>query len=593
MSLDRWILVAVFTATAVLMFGSRLRHDLIAILAALALALTGVIPAQDVLSGLSSSVVLTLIGLFILARGLEETGVIRAAATRLSKVGGSSEWRVLLALMASSAGLSLGMNNVAVGAVLLPASVRVARVCSVAVSRVLLPVAYATLLGGMATYFTTANIVMSDLVVQRGGRPLTMLDFVPTGGLITIAGIAYMLLLGRKLLPGEVDANGGPDGDYFGLYRLGERFWEFHLPRDSPLASRTIGETNMGKRLGVVVLAIRREHRTLLIPGPGIALLPGDTVTVLGREDRVRDLVGWGVDVVPQASSAELRRDLELTEIVVAPRSRVTGRTLAELQLRTKYGVTALALWRAGRIIRTDVGKTPLEVGDGLLVVNLPKRLEKLAQDQDFLVTGGGPAAPSHPRRWALALAIFLSVVVVAFTGGLPIGTVALTGAVAMILTGCVALDDAYRAIDWHVVFLVAGLLPLGFAMVDTGLADAIAGVAGGTLASARPLVVVALMFAVTGAVTQVIGGQVSALLVGPVALSVADVAGVPSHAMAVAVAIGASTAFLTPMAHPVNAMMMGTGGYGKSHFLRVGGGMTLVTLVALLVAMWLLWGLH
>jgi di/tricarboxylate transporter len=252
-----------------------------------------------------------------------------------------------------------------------------------------------------------------------------------------------------------------------------------------------------------------------------------------------------------------------------------------------------LALWREGRIIRTDVGRIPLEVGDGLLVMHLGERLQALTRGSDFLLAGGRTGAPERPERARLAAAIFTLVVALAFSGFLPTGETVLAGAMAMVLTGCLSMERAYRSIEWHVIFLVAGLLPLGFAMIDTGLAGRLAGALGGVLADGRPLVAVGVMFVVTVAVTQVTGGQVSALLVGPVALAVAQTASVAPHPMAVAVAIGASTAFLTPMAHPVNAMMLGTGGYTSRDFLRVGAGMTAVTLLSLLGGMWLFWGVR
>jgi di/tricarboxylate transporter len=590
MTAQEWILVGVFGATIVLMFFTRLRPDLIAMVAALSLALLRVIPADEVLSGLGSSVVLTLIGLFILARGLEQTGLIRAAARRLSRVGGGDEGKVLLTLMATSALLSLFMNNVAVGALLLPASVRVARSTGVPVARLLLPVSYATLLGGMATYFTTANIIMSDLLVHRGVRPLGMVDFALTGGLVAVAGITYMLTLGRRLLPGKDAVTETPQRDLFGLYRMWERTWEFTVPRGSYLAGLTLEEAGFGEHLGLAILAIKRRGRTLLIPEGGTALVVGDSVVVLGREDRLVALGEWGIDVEAHPSPEQLATGLELTEVVILPRSAARGKTLADLKLRTRYGVMALALWREGEIIRTDVGKTPLEVGDGLLVVNLPERLKALAGEGGFLVTGSEAGAPARPERWPVALAIALGVLAVSFSGTFPIGATAFAGALAMALTGCVSMEGAYRSIEWHVIFLIAGLLPLGYAMINTGLADRIAGPVGASLGRVDPLIVVALTFVVTAALTQVVGGQVSPLLVGPVALSVADTGVMAPHALAVVVALGASSAFLTPMAHPVNAMMMGTAGYRPGHFARIGAGMTAVVLAALMAGMMLFW---
>jgi di/tricarboxylate transporter len=594
MTTPEWILVGVFAGTIGLMFGTRLRSDVVAVLAALSLGLFGVIPDGDVLQGLSSTVVVTLISLFILAQGLEDTGVIRWAAQRLANLGGrSDERRLLLTLMGTAAVLSLGMNNVAVGALFLPASVRVARSSGLPVSGLLMPVSFATLLGGMATIFTSANIIMSDLLLQQGAGPLGMMDFALTGGLVAVAGIAYMLFIGQKLLPSRPKEAEDPYGDYFGLYKLGERFWEFEVRADSKLAGKTIEEVGFRERFGLSVLAIRRRNRTFLVPGPGIAVVAGDRVVVLGSKDRVRQLVAWGVELRTGTSPGDLQEELELTEIVVPPRSRATGRTLTDLELRTKYGVTVLALWREGRIIRTDVGKTPLEIGDGLLVVNLPQRLDALTRSGDFLMVGSKLAAPERPERAAVAAAIFGVVVLVAFLGVLPVGETVLAGAMAMVLTRCLPMERAYRSVEWHVIFLVAGLLPLGFAMIDTGLADRVARALAGVVGGGGPMVAITVMFLVSMAATQVIGGQVSALLVGPVALAVAQATGIAPQPMGVAVAIGASTAFLTPIAHPVNAMMMGTGGYRPRDFARVGVGMTLVTLFTMLAGMWLFWGIR
>jgi di/tricarboxylate transporter len=593
MTTPEGILVGVFAGTVALMFGTRLRPDLVAILAALTLGLLGVIPPGGVLVGLGSTVVLTLIGLFILAEGLEDTGIIRWAAHRLSLAGGAKGERLPLTLMSTAAVMSLGMNNVAVGALFLPASIRIARSAAVPVSGLLMPISFATLLGGMATILTSANIIMSDLLLQHGSRPLGMMDFALTGGLVAVMGIVYMLAVGRRLLPaGEVEAQ-DPFGDFFGLYKLGERFWEFEVGPESRLQGKTIEEIGFREQFGLSVLAIRRRQRTLLVPGPGIAVVPGDRVVVLGHQDRVRHLVEWGVELRTGVSPSDLQEELELTEIVVPPRSRATGRTLTDLALRTRYGVTVLALWREGRVIRTDVGKTPLEVGDGLLVVNLPKRLAELTRGGDFLLVGSKLAAPERPERAPVALVIFGLVIAIAFSGWIPIGETVLAGAMAMVLTRCVSMEQAYRAIEWHVIFLVAGLLPLGFAMIDTGLADRIAAGLADLFGTGHAMLTITAMFAVSAAATQVIGGQVSALLVGPVALAVAQTAGIALPPMAVAVAIGASTAFMTPMAHPVNAMMMGTGGYRTKDFARVGAGMTLVTLLSLLAGMWLFWGIR
>lgn len=593
MSWEEWALVGVFVSTGALIVGTSLRTDLVALMAALSLGLLGIVPERDVFSGLGSSVVVTLVGLFVMVRALEETGVIRGIAARLSRIGGRGELRVMLTLTSAATGLSLVMNNVAAGALLLPISMRVGRVAGVRAARLLMPVSFGTLLGGMATYFTSANIIMSDLLLQQGMRGLRMLDFVLTGGLIATAGIAYLALIGRHLLPrseGDADAD---EGDFFGLYRLGERFWEFTVTPASDLAGKTIAESGIGKSLGIVILAIRRGNRTILVPGPAAATLPGDQLVVVGREDRVRTLIDWGMELRESASPEELQADLELAELIVPPRSGAVGKTIAELGLRTRYGVSVLALWKDGRVVRTDVAKTPLAVGDALLVVNVEPRLAALARTGDYVVAASRTTAPPRPERAPAAIIVFGVVVLASLSGVLPVAETVLAGATAMVLTRCVTMDEAYRAIEWRVIVLVAGLLPLGYAMIQTGLAGRVADLLTGPAGSSDPLVVIAGAFLLTVAVTQIIGGQVSAVLVGPLALGVAAAAGVPPHPMAIAVAIGASTAFLTATAHPVNALMMGTAGYRSRDFARVGAGLTVVTLAALLAAMWLFWGIR
>lgn len=592
MSVDQWILAGVFVGAVALMLFTRLRPDLIAILASLSLGLTGVIAEAKVFSGLSSSVVITLISLFIIARALEDTGVIRWIAVRMSRVGGKGETRVMFTLMSSAALLSLGMNNVAVGALLLPASIRVSRASGVPVSRLLMPISFGTLLGGMATYFTTANIIMSDLLLQRGLRGLRMPTFLLTGGIVAVVGLVFMLVVGRHFLPRRKPNNGGDD-DFFDLYRIGERFWELTVKPGSSLAGKSVEQSAIGSQLGLVILAIDRGRRTIVTPGPAEAILAGDRLLVVGREERAQALTELDVTVRQVTSETDFRSHLELAEIIVPPRSNVIDKTLSDLELRSRHGVTAVALWRGGRVIRTDVGTIPLQVGDALLVVNVLPRLVALARGGNWLLAGTSTSAPPRPERAIMALAIFAGVVASAVTGLLPMSETALTGAVAMILTGCVSMDDAYRSVEWQVIFLVAGMLPLGFAMVDTGLAglmaDGIAKVAG----QGSGLWVITLVFVVTAIATQVVGGQVSALIVGPVALEVANVVGIAPHPMALAVAISASAAFLTPMAHPVNAMTMGTAGYVPRDFLRVGVGMMGVTLLGLLGAMWLVWGIR
>jgi di/tricarboxylate transporter len=589
-------LLIITAATFGLLIWNRLPVEMVALLLLLVLGFSELVPAGELFNGFSSPVVMTLLGLFVITRGLEQTGVIQALADRLNRLGRGSEPRLITVFMLAGAGLSLVMNNVAAGAVLLPAVVRVARISNVRVSRLLIPMSFGTLVGGMATYLTTANIVMSTLLIDSGMEGLNMLDFIPTGGLIVAAGVLYMLLIGRHLLPDrEPISEAAFLPDLKETYRLEERTWEVRVKPGSVLEGRSLGNSGIGRELGLSVLGIRRGNHTFYAPAPEQTLQVGDDLLVLGRKERLNLLLNWGTRLTNGPAEAHFPQQsaTNLTEVIIPPRSAAIGQTLKELDFRQEYGVSVVALWREGRSFRTDVGRMELRVGDALLVTGSPAKIKALARDRSYLVPASGQFADVvRPDNAPLATLITVVVLALAILEVFPIPQVMVAGGVAMVFSGCLTLEEFYQAIEWKVIFLVAGMLPLSIAMIDTGLAERLGTGVVNLLAGAHPVVVIIGMFVFTVLVVQVMGGQVTALLVGPIAISTALQMGVSPHAMSVAVAIGCSTAFLTPIAHPVNILMMGPGGYQFGDFFRVGLGMTLVTLVTLAAGMVLIWGI-
>ncbi len=584
------IVIGIICALFGLIALTRLKTELIAIIVLLMVAFSGLLPATDVLAGFSSSVVITLIGLFIITRGLEQTGVIQFIASALHDYGRGSEAKLIALFMAAGAGLSLIMNNVAAGAVLLPAAVRVARASGIAVSKLLMPMSFGTLVGGMATYLTTANILMSELLLSRGIDGLGMLDFLPVGGIIVLASLLYMLLLGRRLLPERASMTQAfSQPDLHNTYQLAERMWQVRVLTGSRLAGRSVGESAINSELGLTVAAVRRGGDTISAPKSSQLIVPGDELLIVGREERLAQLLGWGNELVSVGHGA---LPLEPIEIMIAPRSAAIGKTLSQLKLNRDAGLLAVALWRDGRSQHTDVRKLPLRVGDAVLVVGQGEDIERLSQDRDYILPAGAYSAHTVDKRRApLAIAITALALALSILNLVPLPIAMLAGAALMVISGCLAMDDFYAAVEWRVIFLVAGMLPLSLAITDSGLADRIGALLVNSLAGAGGLVVVAAMVLLTMLVVQVIGGQVTALLVGPLAINAALQMGVDARAMSVAVAMACSMAFLTPIAHPVNILMMGPGGYKFSDFSKVGIGMTLVTLVALLLGLDLLWG--
>jgi di/tricarboxylate transporter len=590
-------LLTIVAIALILIITNRIRADLVAIFVLLGLGLSRILRPEQALAGFSAPAVLTIVGLFVITAALERTGVVLWLSDRLAALSGSDEPRMIAVFMLAGALLSLLMNNIAAGAVLLPAAVDVARRTRVPPSRVLMPLAFGTLLGGMATLFTTANIIISGSLQAQGQRGLTMLDFLLTGGPLLLAGTLYMLLIGRRMLPRRESAvrEAVALPDLAETYQLAERLWEVRVQPDSALVNQRLADSVIGARLGATVLGVWHGREAKIPPAPSEVIEANDILLVLGREERVRQLSSQGTTIGRNTTPRDRRLGLpvRLTEVLIAPRSPAIGQTLKELRFRGKFGLTAVALWRAGRSYRTDVGDFALQAGDALLMVGPPDAIRELAAEPGFIVLDRGETGTHHmSARAPLAALITAGVLLASALGFIPTAEAMLTGAALLVLFGCIGMEEAYRAIEWRVVVLIAGMLPIGTALTATGLATQIGNVFTTTLASSGPLALVVGLFVFTVALTQFVGGQVAALIVGPIAVSTAVALAINPPAVGVAVSIACSAAFLTPIAHPVNVLMMGPGGYQFKDFFRIGLGMLLVCFAALLVVMPVVWGL-
>ncbi|MCU0495221.1 MAG: SLC13 family permease [Chloroflexaceae bacterium] len=550
--------LVVIAAALVLISSNRIAPDLVALMVLLALGVSGVVTVEQALAGFSRPAVITIIGLFVITAALERTGVVQWLSERLAQLSGKTEGRMVMVFMGAGALLSLVMNNIAAGAVLLPAAVRVSSQAGVRPSKVLMPLAFGTLLGGMATYYTTANILLSSDLQSRTGQPLSLLDFVPTGGAID------------------------------------ERLWEVRVRPDSPLVGQALGSTRIGERLGVTVMAIWHGREARLAPTPDAVIEANDMLLVLGREERVVQLEDEGAILGRKSNNhfAVADQSVQLAEVIIGPRSPAVGQTLKDLRFRDKFRLTTVAIWRGTRSYRTDVGVMPLQAGDALLMVGTPDRVRALAREPGYILPRESLDTPVDRRKGGLAALVTLLVISISALGWVSTPEAMLIGMVALVLAGCIRMEEAYRAVEWRVIFLIAGMLPIGAALISTGLADRISDAFITMLAPMGALALIAGLYLFTVLVTQVIGGQVAALIVGPIALTAAVNANVNPAAVAVAVAIACSASFLTPIAHPVNLLMVTPGGYRFGDFVRVGFGLTLVCFVTLLLVMPLFWQL-
>jgi len=591
MELSLLLTFTILAAAVVLFLSDRMRSDLVALLVVVALGVSGVLTAEEAFSGFSRSAVITIFAIFILAAGLERTGVTQRVGDFLLRAGRGSEQRLVVIVMLAGAGLSLFMNNIAAASVLLPAVSGASRRAGTNPARLLMPLAFATSLGGMATLLTTTNIVVNSLLRDRGLRGFGLLGFAPLGLPIVAAGIAYMALWGRRMLPsrspGEIHEHANrQEADLAEVYHLGEWLFRAGVPAGSPLAGKTLAGGRLRETLGLDVLAI--EHQGRVVPAPPADSLIEEEDILLLSGDPAALQVGGELEILPGGRWRE--SDLEspsvvVLEAVLAPRSTLIGQTLRGSHFRERYGMIVLAVWRAGRSIRTGLSDLELHFGDGLLLQGDRSRLPVLRDEPDLIVLDKGEEndeteKPLAPGRSILALAVMLVALVLAATDLLPVGEVMLGGALTMVLIGVLSMDEAYRAVEWKTVFLVAGMLPMGIAMTKTGAAGLLTHGLIAILGGSGKVGLLAGLVALGIGLTQVMHGAAVAAVLAPVAIQTAEQVGANPRAMAMGVALATSMAFLTPLGHPVNALVMGPGGYRFRDYFKIGLPLVLVLFV-------------
>jgi len=774
--------LAILLAAVLLLMWERLRVDLVALLVLVALALSGQVTTDEALSGFSNPAVVTVWAVFILSAGLARTGVANVVGKYILRLGGNTEARMLMVIMLIAGGLSAFMNNVGVAAMLLPVINHVSRKTGHAASRLLMPLAFGSLLGGMTTMIgTPPNILVSDAMQDFGFAAFGFFDYAKVGLPVMLVGIVFMALFGKRLLPTRDLTKDFQIGDLGQHFDLAERFFTLKVPMESALIGKTLAESRLGSALRLTVIRIQRGGSTRLAPEASETLEGGDELLVLGRADwheefsntpqfrvestngdgndlEIEDLVSKKISIVEASipadsplvgqnlaqskfrnkylanvlaiwqgevplrtalqhivlhggdrlliqatrsqlnelsesgrleiadldsidtyglekrlfeisipkesklaetslldsrladafglsvlaivrngntqlmpdpdeklaigdrlvvegnfqdvdvlkalkelevlpSSAPALSELEseevgMVEVVISPHSNLGGRTLTDLNFREKFGLSVLAIWRGGRAHRSNLHSLSLNYGDALLVYGHRNQIRLMASEEEFLVLSAEVQAAPRREKAKLASVIMAGVVLSAGLGWLTISLAAITGAALMILTDCLKMDEAYRAIQWQAIFLIAGMLPLGIAMQNSGTASFLASQVIGAVEAWGPLALMASLFLLTTLAAQIMPNPVVAVLMVPIAINTAGDMGYSAQSLAMLVALGASTTFLTPVGHPANVLVMGPGGYRFGDFAKVGLPLTLLVMATVLVVLPYFWPL-
>jgi di/tricarboxylate transporter len=768
MTVEIFIVLVILGVSLVLFISEVIRMDLVALLVLGALAITGLVDADGAFAGFSNSAVITVWAMFILSEGLTRTGIADVIGRQVMRLAGRREFAMIIVIMITGAVLSAFMNNIGVAALMLPVVVDVARRTRIPASRLLMPLAYSTLLGGLMTLIgTPPNLLISESLVQNGYEPFALFDFTPLGGAIMVSGVLFIALFGRFMLPkqrGERDKHVS-QRSLRSRYKLHERTFLLRVPRDSILVGKTLAEARIGGSTGLIILSLFRDGRSDTLPNRQTVLRGGDGILVQGRVDQFRELRRWSdlviereapvlksmvaakvvyaevtitegsplvgelvrhaafrtrfdvavvgllrktgyrltnlayvplragkfsdfsdvemlsterlteqyhadermfvvrvpktsdlvgttlsksrladvfdfrvlatfrdgkLNVMPRGDNVMdggdllliegqpvdmdvLRglQDLEIDTSVPAslgafdserltlmdatldPRSRLAGRTVGELNFRERYGIELAGIWREGQTVRADLTDERLQIGDALLLLGPRERLQLLDSDSDFLILTPLGRKPPDTRRAPIAAAIMLAVVLSVMLGYAPISVAAVVGGTVMVLTGCLNMEQAYRAIDWRAIFLIAGMLPLGTAMQSTGAATYIADQVMTLLGDAGPWPVIMGLYIVTAMATMIIPTAALVVLMSPIVLSaMADMGYAPETAM-MAIAMAASASFTSPISHPANILVMGPGGYRFVDYLKMGVPLTIVVFIAVMILLPIFWPLQ
>jgi di/tricarboxylate transporter len=592
------ITIFIVLLAVILLSVTRLRPDLIALIVLLTLGLTGIVDQSKIFNGFSSSAVMIILGISMVSVALQQTGAANAIGKLIYRAGGKSEVRLILLVTLFGAALSLFMNNIAAVGVLLPAVMSLSRKSNTPPSRLLMPLAFGTILGGMATLLTTSNIIVSGALKDAGLPSLGLLDFFPVGAPVVIVGAVYLITLGRKLLP-RIKDNGHSSSNWdFSerlkhLYKLESNLVRVKVGSASNFANRTIHQGNWNGKANLNVLAILRTRENLFAPSSDTVIKPGDEIIAQG-DFLPQRLEEMGLEIEPLSTGKNSFTDetRPLAEVVITPHSQLIGKNLCELNFREKYELNVLGVWREGKPTVTSYSRIPLNFGDALLVQGTAVKIHQLQHDPDLILLDEDPDTVYRPRKIALTVLITLITLGIAALEILPVAQVVLAGAVLLLLTGCMNMNDAFRAIEWKAIFLIAGMWPISIAITGTGLATKLIEPLITIIGTSSPLIIAAIFLLVAMLFTQLVSGPVASIVMIPLVLSASQKLGVDARPLAMAVALGCSLAFLTPLGHPVNIMVMNPGGYTFRDFFRVGFPLTILAIITILTGLHFIWGL-
>jgi di/tricarboxylate transporter len=592
MTLEIGLVLTILMAAILLFATERLRPDLVSMLVLITLALTQLVSPQEAFSGFANPAVVTVGAVFIISDGLLRTGVADFLGSRILKVAKAHEVRLIAAIMLTTGVMSAFMNNIGATAVLMPAVISIARQTRISPSKFLIPLAFASLMGGNLTLIGTPPNILASTILQAhpGYDGFQFFDFTPMGLLILLCGILYMVFVGRYLLPNHAQAGLSES------YHVREYLSEIRVLPDSPLVGKTIVESRFGEDYDLTIAGIIRDGVSKVPVRRSECICAHDILLVEGSLDKIfraRHQRGLQIEAdVKLAPDADLQEETTLAEVMLTTKSNLAGHSLKDIRFRQRYRLNVLALWRHGHLVVGRLADEPLRYGDVLLVQGSREHIVLLRNSLQFVLLEPIPLEMRRTNKAPLALGILAMLLLVVTLGWLHISVAGVIAALLMILFRVLTVDEAYRAIEWRSIFLIAGMLPLGVAMETSHAAKFLADMIVHWLAAWGPIAVLGGIYILTALLTQPMSNAATTVLLSPIAINVALGLGANPQPFVMTVVIAASTSFLTPIGHQANILVFGPGAYKFFDYTKVGIGLTLLYLLLVLIALPFFWPL-
>lgn len=567
MGLDAILTLLVLFGGVVLFASEKLPVDLVAMILLAAVTLLGLVTPAEALSGFSSQATITVAAMFVLSAGLTRTGALRVVGRMFARI--RYTWLFTLSVMISLATMSAFVNNTAALAVFLPVVLSVAAAKGFSASKVLIPMSYAAQMGGVCTLIGTSTNLLVHALAQDLGLPgFGLFEFAPLGLITMAAGLVYMMIVGPILLPERRGA------ELTQTYELGKFITELRVMPDSPLVGQSVADAGLGEKFGVYVIELLRDTEKVWSPrAQKIAV--DDILLVRGDWKKINELKNRAkLQLEPefQLRDAQFQdEDQVLAEVLITPGSRYVGHSLAELRPHWQPGSIVIAIQRRGEVVRDKLRQASLRLGDILLVMTRSDQMSALRSDTNLVVLSEQDEDPASRRGALIAVAIMFAVIGSAFLELMPIVVAAILGVIAMVVSRCLDPDEVYEAVDWRVIILLAGVIPLGLALRNSGAAELIASGAVSLVGGWGPVAALAAIYLVTAVLTEAMSNNATAVLMTPIAAAAAISMDANPTAFLVAVAFAASTSFATPVGYQTNTMVYSAGGYRFTDFVKIG----------------------